>query len=90
MCLAKGKKVKVGVKNLSVNSSLTKSGRARPSLKMILRPSCLAMVLGEDVLLLPFVELDDRVDVKEDVGAESEGFSGAAWGSFEIWTGEPC
>ena len=70
-----------------MNSLLTKSGRARPSFKAILRlsslstlrRSLLATVLGEGgVLLLPVVELGERVDVKdvlteEGVGARSVG-----------------
>ena len=39
------------------------------------------MVLGEGgVSLLPFLKLDGRVDVKEDMGAKLEGFGGAAGG----------
>ena len=79
-----------------MNPLLTKSGRARPSFKAILRLSSLsafrfsllAMVLGEGgVLPLPFVELEEKVDVKdEDVGARSggRGFGVAAGGGFEI------
>ena len=84
------------VKNLSVNSLLTKSGRARPSLKAILRLSSLsafrfsllATVLGDGgVLLLPFVELE-MVDVKdvfveEGAGARSER-RGVREGGFDV------
>jgi len=76
-----------GFKSLSVNPLLTKSGRARPSFKAILhlsslsafRLSLLATALGEGgVLLLLFVELEERLDVKdavteEGVGARLEG-----------------
>lgn len=93
------------IKNLSVNSSLIKSGRARPSFKAILRLSSLsalrlsllATVLGEGgVLPLPFVDLEEREDVKGvlaegGVGARSGGkgvrevgLGAASRGSFEI------
>ena len=87
------------IKNFSVNSLLTKSGRARPSFKAILRLSSLsafrfsllATVLGEGgVLLLPFAELEEMVDVKdvfveEGAGARSKGgFDVAARGGFVI------
>lgn len=76
-----------GVRNLSVNPLLTKSGRARPSFKAILRLSSLsafrlsllATALGEGgVLLLLFAELEERLGVKdvvaeEDVGTRLEG-----------------
>lgn len=74
----------VGVRNLSVNPLLTKSGRARPSFKAILhlsslsalRLSLLATALGEGGVLL--AGLEERVDVQdavaeEDVGARLEG-----------------
>ena len=77
---------RVYIKNFSVNSLLTISGRARPSFRAILRLSSLsafrisllATVLGEGGgLLLPFAELEETVDVKdvfaeEGVGARSE------------------
>ena len=77
---------RVYIKNFSVNSLLTISGRARPSFRAILRLSSLsafrfsllATVLGEGgFLLLPFAELEETVDVKdvfaeEGVGARSE------------------
>ena len=62
-----------------MNPLLTKSGRARPSFKVILhlsslsalRLSLLAAVLGEGgVLLLPFVELEEGADVKDAVAGE--------------------
>ena len=75
------------VKNLFVNPSQTKFSRAWPSFRdsppllSAFRFSLQEMVLGEGgVSLLPFLELGGRVDVKEDVGAKLEGFSGAAGG----------
>lgn len=71
-----------GVRNFSVNPLLTKSGRARPSFKAILhlsslsafRLSLLATALGEGgVLLHLFVELEERVDVKDAVTGEGVG-----------------
>ena len=88
---------RVYIKNLSVNSLLTKSGRARPSLKAILRLSSLstfrfsllATVLGDGGgLLLPFAELEETVDVKdvfveEGAGARSER-RGDREGGFDV------
>jgi hypothetical protein len=65
-----------------VNSLLTKSGRARPSFKAILclsslsdlRLSLLETVLGEGgIPLLLFVELEEKVDVKDALAEESTG-----------------
>ena len=78
----------VDVDNLSVNSLLTKSGRARPSFKAILRLSSLstlrlsllAIMPGEGgVLLLPFVELEEKVDVKGALAEEGMAEGRRVW-----------
>ena len=72
----------VCVKNFSVNSLLTKSGRARPSFRAILRLSSLSdlrlslleTVPGEGgISLLLFVELEEKVDVKDALAEENTG-----------------
>ena len=71
----------VDVKNFSVNSLLTKSGRARPSFKAILRLSsllalCLSLLvimLGEGGVLLLLLTGLERVDVKDVVAEENVG-----------------
>ena len=78
----------VDVKNFSVNSLLTKSGRARPSFKAILRLSsllalCLSLLvimLGEGgVLLLLLVELEEKVDVKGALAEEGVAEGRRGW-----------